>query len=158
QNKLKQIGLALHNYHQLYRRFPAGISAALTTDSASGSGAIDPSVNHRIQEPPTPGTWGSWLTMILPFVEMDNLYKELNLSGREYGYSMGPTSPGATVVPAYVCPADHLPKLTIQYGTYYFGVNSYFANAGTVAWPLANASLNGVMYYNSSVRIDHITD
>ena len=58
----------------------------------------------------------------------------------------------------YLCPVDWVPEQTIQYGAYYFGVNSYFANAGTSAWPVATASLNGVMYYNSSVRIDHIID
>src|SRR4029077_11596118 len=120
--------------------------------------AITPMVCPRCQEPPIRGMWGSWLTMILPYVEQGDLYKELDLSGREYGYSMGPDSPGAQVVPAYICPSDWLPRQTIQYGTYYFGVNSYFANAGTMAWPVATASLNGVMYYNSSVRIEHIAD
>ena len=154
QNNLKQIGLALHNYHDNYKRFPAGISAALGT----GSGAITPSVCPRCTEPPFLGIWGSWLTMILPYVEQGNLYNELDLTGREYGYCDGPTSPGATVVPMYICPSDYVPQETIQYSTYYFGVNSYFANAGTMAWPVASASLNGVMYYNSSVRIDHISD
>src|SRR5262249_32651476 len=31
-------------------------------------------------------------------------------------------------------------------------------NAGTKAWPVSQASLNGVLYYNSSVRIADITD
>jgi prepilin-type N-terminal cleavage/methylation domain-containing protein/prepilin-type processing-associated H-X9-DG protein len=154
QNNLKQIGLALHNYHDGYRRFPAGISAALGADS----GAIEPSSCPRCQEPPIQGIWGSWLTMILPYMEQSNLYKQLDLTGREYGYCQGPDSPGATVVAGYICPADWVPRQTIQYGDYYFGVNSYFANAGTSAWPVSSASLNGVMYYNSSVRIDHISD
>jgi prepilin-type processing-associated H-X9-DG protein len=156
QNNLKQIGLALHNYHDAYRRFPAGISAGLGADG--GSGSILPEVCPRCSPPPIEGIWGSWLTMILPYMEQDNLYKELDLSGREYGYCNGPNSPGATVVPMYICPSDWVPSVTIQYGTYYFGVNSYFANAGTSAWPVATASLNGVMFYNSAVRIDHITD
>ena len=37
-------------------------------------------------------------------------------------------------------------------------MNSYFANAGTKAWNVASASFNGVMYYNSSVKIGQITD
>ncbi len=92
---------------------------------------------------------------------MDNepLYSQLILTGREYGYCAGPGSPGASVVVAYICPADYVPLTTIEYsGTYYFGVNSYFANAGTKAYPVTSASFNGVMFYNSSVTINQITD
>ena len=154
QNNLKQIGLGLHNFHGDNDRFPSGIMAAIGT----GSGAILPSSCPRCPQPPILGKWGSWLTWILPYVEQDNLYKELNLNGREYGYSLGPNSPGATVVKTYICPSDYVPLTTIQYGTYYFGVNSYFGNAGTKAWPVSVASLNGVLYYNSAVRIADITD
>jgi prepilin-type N-terminal cleavage/methylation domain-containing protein/prepilin-type processing-associated H-X9-DG protein len=154
QNNLKQIGLALHSHHDNYKRFPAGISVPV----GGASGAIDPSECPRCQDPPVPDQWGSWLTMILPYMEQTTLYQQLNLGVREYGYCAGPDSPGATVVPGYICPSDYVPSQTIQYATYYFGVNSYFANAGTKAWPVASASLNGVMYYNSAVRIDHISD
>jgi prepilin-type processing-associated H-X9-DG protein len=123
-----------------------------------GSGAILRTSCPRCPEPPVPGYWGSWLTYLLPYVDQQPLYSELILTGREYGYSAGPGSPGATVVPLYICPADYVPETTIQYGVYNFGVNSYFANAGTSAWPVATASLDGVMYYNSSVTIARITD
>jgi prepilin-type N-terminal cleavage/methylation domain-containing protein/prepilin-type processing-associated H-X9-DG protein len=154
QNNLKQIGLGLHNFHDSHQRFPSGIMAAIGT----GSGAILPSSCPRCSQPPIPGKWGSWLTWILPYVEQQNLYGELNLNDREYGYSLGPDSPGATVVRTYICPSDYVPKTTIQYGVYYFGVNSYFGNAGTKAWPVSSASLNGVLYYNSSVKITDISD
>jgi prepilin-type N-terminal cleavage/methylation domain-containing protein/prepilin-type processing-associated H-X9-DG protein len=154
QNNLKQIGLGLHNFHDSYQRFPSGIMAAIGT----GSGAILPSSCPRCPQPPIPGKWGSWLTWVLPYVEQQNLYNELSLNGREYGYCLGPSSPGATVVRTYICPSDYVPKSTIQYGVYYFGVNSYFGNAGTKAWPVSSASLNGVLYYNSSVKISDITD
>jgi prepilin-type N-terminal cleavage/methylation domain-containing protein/prepilin-type processing-associated H-X9-DG protein len=154
QNNLKQIGLALHNHHDAKLRFPAGISVPI----GSANGAVSPSSCPRCSQPPEPGIWGSWLTMILPYIEQDNLYRQLNLNGREYGYCLGPNSPGATVVKPYMCPSDYIPLTTIQYGVYYFGVNSYFGNAGTRAWHVSGASLNGVLYYNSSVRIMDITD
>jgi prepilin-type N-terminal cleavage/methylation domain-containing protein/prepilin-type processing-associated H-X9-DG protein len=154
QNNLKQIGLALHAFHDSYKRFPSGIMVGI----GSGSGSVLPSSCPRCQQPPIPGKWGSWLTWILPYMEQAPLYNHLDLNGREYNYCAGPNSPGASVVPTYICPSDYVPKETIQYSTYFFGVNSYFANAGTKAWPVSVASLNGVLYYNSRVKIGSITD
>jgi prepilin-type N-terminal cleavage/methylation domain-containing protein/prepilin-type processing-associated H-X9-DG protein len=154
QNNLKQIGLGLHHFHDSYRRFPSGIMVPIGTDG----GAIDRSTCPKCQEPPMPGKWGSWLTWILPYVEQQNLYSRLDLGGREYGYCKGNGSPGATVIETYICPSDYLPMLVVQYSEYYFGVNSYFGNAGTKAWPVSSASFNGVLYYNSRVRIVDITD
>ncbi len=154
QNNLKQIGLALHNFHDTYKRFPSGLMVPLGT----GSGMVLPSSCPRCAQPPVPGMWGSWLTYILPYMEQQPLYNQLILTQREYAYCLGPTSPGAKVVPTYICPSDYVPTTTIEYGAYYFGVNSYFGNAGTKAWPVSSASLNGVLYYNSSTTIASITD
>jgi prepilin-type N-terminal cleavage/methylation domain-containing protein/prepilin-type processing-associated H-X9-DG protein len=153
-NNLKQIGLALHNFHGTNQRFPSGLMVPI----GSQSGMIFPSSCPRCPQPPLAGQWGSWLTRILPYVEQDSLYSRVDLFNREYNYSQGPNSVGATVVRLYICPSDYVPQPVIQYGIYYFGVNSYFANAGTKAWPVANASLNGVLYYNSSSRFIDITD
>jgi prepilin-type N-terminal cleavage/methylation domain-containing protein/prepilin-type processing-associated H-X9-DG protein len=153
-NNLHQIGLALHNYHGTIEHFPSGIMAPIGTQS----GAIFPSSCPRCPQPPIIGQWGSWLTSILPYVEQDSLYSHLDLTQREYAYSQGPNSWGAQVVKMYICPADYVPLTTIEYGIYYFGVNSYFGNAGTKAWPVSVASLNGVLYYNSSVKYSDIID
>ena len=56
QNNLKQIGLALHNYHDTYGGFPP---AAL----------VDKRGKPML----------SWRVMILPFIEQDQLYKEFKL-------------------------------------------------------------------------------
>jgi prepilin-type N-terminal cleavage/methylation domain-containing protein/prepilin-type processing-associated H-X9-DG protein len=155
ENNLKQIGLALHSFHDTNNRFPSGIMVPVGTGQ---SGQMPPPLCPRCPQAPVPGHFGSWLTYILPNVEQGNLYNNLDLTQREYAYSQGPNSWGAKVVPLYICPADYVPLEVIQYGVYNFGVNSYFANAGTKAWPASNASLNGVMYYNSSTRINQISD
>jgi prepilin-type N-terminal cleavage/methylation domain-containing protein/prepilin-type processing-associated H-X9-DG protein len=159
QNNLKQIGLALHNFHDNNQRFPSGLMVPVGT----ANGAIFPSSCPRCSQPPVPNGFGSWLTMILPYVEQQNLYAQCgnlssNFTQREYSYCGSPTAPGASVVKTYTCPSDYIPQSTIQYSTFYFGVNSYFGNAGTKAWPVSVASLNGVLYYNSSVKITGITD
>jgi prepilin-type N-terminal cleavage/methylation domain-containing protein/prepilin-type processing-associated H-X9-DG protein len=166
QSNLHQLGVALTNYHTTNQHFPAGLLVPILGDTTLPapqfpSGGIQRSSCPRCQAPPGNNEYGSWLTAILPYVEQGNLFAQIqpNINQREYTYSGSPTSPGSTPVPTYMCPTDYIPKTTIQYsGTYYFGVNSYFANAGTKAWPVANASLNGVMYYNSSVRILDISD
>ncbi|MBA2113254.1 DUF1559 domain-containing protein [Bremerella alba] len=57
-NNLKQIGLALHNYHDTYRAFPAGYR-----------------IDHNNGE--TSPTYG-WTVALLPFIEQDNLYEALS--------------------------------------------------------------------------------
>src|SRR5712671_5895290 len=54
-NNLKQIGLALHSYHDRFKAFPQ---------------AYDRTMPWRA---PDNGSHQSWITLILPFVEQQNL-------------------------------------------------------------------------------------
>ncbi len=79
QNNLKQIGLALHSYHDARKRFPTANSP----------------------------TFGSAFTLILPYVEQDNIR-------RVYNPSLAPTvAPNNTVtnlpVYIYLCPSMAAP-------------------------------------------------
>jgi prepilin-type N-terminal cleavage/methylation domain-containing protein/prepilin-type processing-associated H-X9-DG protein len=162
QNNLKQIGLALHNYHGTINRFPSGLMVPVGGDSAD---QIYRSECPKCDQPPGPGLYGNWLLIILPYMEQDNLYAQVGSLSNSYSmdfraYTMGPNSPGATVVKSYICPADYVPKYTVQYSSFYFGVNSYFGNAGSFAGPISEGppSLDGVLFHNSSVRMDQIRD
>jgi hypothetical protein len=55
-NNLKQIGVAMHNYHDMYRAFPAGYSA-----DADGNPLL------------------SWRVHILPFIDQGPLYEQFHL-------------------------------------------------------------------------------
>lgn len=55
-NKLKQIGLACHNYHDVHQAFPPG---AIQSRSASGSGGINALRNYS----------SMWGVALLPFME-----------------------------------------------------------------------------------------
>jgi prepilin-type N-terminal cleavage/methylation domain-containing protein len=89
-NNLKQIGLALHNYHDVNNTFPPG----------------------NVQEnTPTSRNWtASWATFILPFVEQDNLHRlyDFNLDLRVISGTNGPNNQRvkSTPVNVYNCPSD----------------------------------------------------
>lgn len=91
-NNLKQMGLALHNYHDAFRSFPIG----------SRSGTIS-SYN-------TYGT--NWRTGLLPFLEQKPLYDSLNFeTGSFSGWNTQPFSGGNQVleklaIPVYKCPSS----------------------------------------------------
>lgn len=159
-NNLKQIGIASHLYLDSKKAFPPGICVPIGAGSGEVTGSSCPGGTANGCPPqPIPGKWGSWLTWILPHMEEAPLFSSLDLKQRELGYSSGPTSFGATVIPAYICPSDEATaKVVIYTTTYYFGINSYFGNAGTKAWPIAQATFNGVIFYNSKVKISAITD
>jgi prepilin-type N-terminal cleavage/methylation domain-containing protein/prepilin-type processing-associated H-X9-DG protein len=162
QNNLKQIGIALHGFHNVYDRFPAGLMIPV---GGTLPGSLFTSECPKCTQPPGPGLFGNWLMMILPYMEQDSLYQQCGNQSNGFmvdytAYTLGPNSMGANVVKSYICPMDYAPKHIVQYGPYYFGVNSYFGNAGSYAGPVTAAppSLDGVLYHNSSVSINGITD
>lgn len=82
-NNLKQIALALHNYHDVYKSFPP----AYTVD-ANG-------------EP-----LHSWRTLLLPFLDQQNLYRQIDLN--EPWNSPKNQAFNNMIVATYRCPTDPL--------------------------------------------------
>lgn len=85
RNNLKQIGLALHNYHDKHGVFPP----AFTVDAAGKP-------------------LHSWRTLILPYLDQAALYESIDLS-RPWD---DPANAHAkeTATPCYSCPSSVLPK------------------------------------------------
>jgi prepilin-type processing-associated H-X9-DG protein len=123
-NNLKQIGLALHNYHTGQNSFPLGGSPA-------------PSSGNKVCWPE--GGWGSWSAqaMLLPFMEQTPVYNAANffLLMRGDGYSeVINTTTTQSRINAFMCPSSPLPQ-----GTWYNGFpwpgNNYFASVGSsISW------------------------
>ncbi len=90
QNNLKQIGLAMHSYHDTARCFPPAFSKAPL------------------------GTNWAWSVWILPFVEQGNLYATLNPTATNLALNANTTLP----LPIYICPVDPSPNINSNFGGY----------------------------------------
>ena len=62
QNNLKQIGLGMHNYESANGKFPPGFTSKAANVDGDGLGS----------------GWG-WAAYLLPQMEQDNLYRQINL-------------------------------------------------------------------------------
>src|SRR6266478_4444639 len=93
KNNLKQYGLALHNYHEIYTYFPVG---GVQNWNNWGNG---------------PGV--GWQARILPQIDQAPLYNQLNMNSLvdqcQTVIPPGPTQFRGIIVPYMLCPADSQP-------------------------------------------------
>jgi prepilin-type N-terminal cleavage/methylation domain-containing protein/prepilin-type processing-associated H-X9-DG protein len=143
---LRQIGIALHNYHNDYSRLPPGYTATMTyVDGASDC---------------SPG-WG-WAAYLLPYLEQDNIYKAIDFNQP----ITATVNAGAIArtIPFYVCPSDEVPteafKVTnaanVTLAT--VGPSSYAATCGPDDTECTDQTGLGVFYRNSKIRLTDIKD
>ena len=85
QNNLKQIGLALHNYHDTYKKFPVGRQTKPRTTTADDY-------------------YANWAILILPFIEQGPLYSQYNNTVRNTNKANDFVR--QSFVPEYTCPSD----------------------------------------------------
>ncbi|MCA9091124.1 MAG: DUF1559 domain-containing protein [Planctomycetaceae bacterium] len=85
RNNLKQIGLGLHNYHDVFGSFPIGARASYAAGVTFGV---------------------SWYAGLLPYLDQAPLYNKLELSGSHIGFSsVNMAKINGTVIPSIVCPS-----------------------------------------------------
>jgi prepilin-type N-terminal cleavage/methylation domain-containing protein/prepilin-type processing-associated H-X9-DG protein len=135
-NNLRQIGLALHQYHDASRIFPPGMRWQKGKD----------------QQP-----LASWMIQILPYIEQQGLW---NLTQEAYRKSPRPfNNPPhiglATVMPLFVCPSDGR-GFNVQFAArdkFNVGLTNYLGVEG-----LDLNNTNGMLYRDSRVRMADVTD
>ena len=148
QNNLKQIGLALHNYHGTHGSFPSGwIRATLPTAQDSGGNFL---------------AWG-WSALILPFLERANIYEAAEI-GRG-GLLVNAQVQATTPISIYRCPSDIGEQLNNE---------SWFVDNSSVTWTPATSNYgashhhawevdfeedaSGAFFANMATSISDITD
>jgi prepilin-type N-terminal cleavage/methylation domain-containing protein len=119
-NNLKQIGLALHNYYSVTNVFPPGC------DDKNFSVA----------------------THILPYIEQDNLYKQIDFT-KSIDAKENETV-RKTQVRTFLNPMDRITTVSMDYGS-----TNYLFCAGSKPGLADN---DGIFYLNSKVRIPDLTD
>ncbi|NLY02962.1 MAG: DUF1559 domain-containing protein [Rhodopirellula sp.] len=95
-NNLKQLGLALHNYHDSFGSFPPG---GLWAYGNPWPPAVWPGPNPER---------GSTLVHLLPFMEQSALYDAINFTSNASVHTqlVNGVQVEDHIIPAYVCPSD----------------------------------------------------
>jgi prepilin-type N-terminal cleavage/methylation domain-containing protein/prepilin-type processing-associated H-X9-DG protein len=156
QNKLKQIGIAVHGYNDAYGVLPQGV---LYT---------------------RPYQYWSWLAQILPYTEQSNVYNQASTWARSgpgnYPWwpwgdfwinpESSPPNPAlGEIMKLYICPADPRTAIVFQdtadwpyiRGGAAVAFTSYVGVSG-VTDPYSTGSTAGVLYWQSKVTMTQITN
>lgn len=92
-NNLKQLGLAIHNYHDVFLAFPIN---TLPNSGPAPNWNDNSGFKH----------W-SWMSRVLPFMEQQSLYQSLNVGDNTLRQSQQFI---ATQIKTYLCPSDDYSK------------------------------------------------
>lgn len=176
-NNVHNLALAMHNYHDVHKGFPAGSTSypvmVLGADRNSGSATAVGFHN---------GMW-SWPAFILPFIEANAVYNSINWTGRpwveERGdawfFDQGPDATAAAALnrivsaqmpPSFACPSTPQPNPG-KYKDY--AINGGHGPSGSVIIQLGGTRINsccperatmgsGLGHKHSYVKIAAITD
>ena len=103
KNNLKQIGIAMHNYHEVHNQFPITVMET--------NGAFGPTWSQ--------GSKGGYLIRLLPFMDNEPLFNQLDFEMQ--GAAWGPTNLEGQLnpatnqpfrfvsIPGFICPSDPMP-------------------------------------------------
>jgi prepilin-type N-terminal cleavage/methylation domain-containing protein/prepilin-type processing-associated H-X9-DG protein len=164
-NNLKQIGVALHSYHDANGTFPPGYVDGNKDRTSTPDNDVGPG-------------WG-WAAFLLPYIEQGNLYNQINFSK---GVTVGTNAAvSQTPLKIYQCPSDPIqqncpiydsnftnPIATVAHGNY-VGCNGWeecFSNAGGNGQGDGSDGLaggfglagDGLFFRNSHFRVADVTD
>jgi prepilin-type N-terminal cleavage/methylation domain-containing protein/prepilin-type processing-associated H-X9-DG protein len=149
-NNLKQLGLALHNYHD-------------------AQGSLPPSMQPKLssQFPGIPAYFWSWgvLAALTPYLEQTNVYNTMDFAqplyvGSSPNWTISPPNRFAvgTTVRLFLCPSDRGTPVSSGYGLSAFGPTNYAGCTGTGLNGGSPHQTDGIFFANSKTRLTDITD
>lgn len=133
KNNLKQIGLAMHNYHDTYTAFPQFV--------------------HGVRNASATGEWGgmSVHTMFLPYIDQANVYNQINFT--QFWHDNPNRELFRNQLPAFQCPSD--PKPPSQRD----GFNNYGASTGAnLGWEANLNRVSGYFHRRFSTKMRDVID
>ena len=141
RNNLKQLGIALHNYHEAHAVFPFSTVCRVNAPSDA------------------PGAWGPtrqcWHHMILPFVDQAAMYNKIapRIQRNEIPHNWPEAQHR---LPTFMCPSDPNSGKTWRQGFH----GNYLLCSGSTAQgaELTYPRLNGMFYNISSTRMRDVRD
>jgi len=134
-NNLMQLAITLQNYESSHETLPPGV--------VNDTGPI-------LDQPK--GYHFGWLTQILPYFEQKNVYNHFNFNLGLYVPQN--SSVRAILVQSFLCPSE---SPNTRRGASGIVMTSYAGCHNDVETPIA-ANNNGVLFLNSAVRIEDVTD
>jgi prepilin-type N-terminal cleavage/methylation domain-containing protein/prepilin-type processing-associated H-X9-DG protein len=134
-NNLRQLGVALHTYHNDYRVLPPGVTS-------NGPNERMPFV--------------TWLNRLLPYVEQDAQWRATEAAYRldRVPFNNPPHTGFSTVVGVFTCPSDErVSKPQLTRNNRFPALTSYVGVLGTNL-----AARDGLLYVDSRVALSTIPD
>ena len=136
-NNLKQIGFALHSYHNSFETLPPG--------SVNSTGPIENTAS---------GYHHSWITGLLPYIDERNAFQSIDPLVSIYDDANLPVR--KKIVLPLLCPSDPASEFAND-DNKNVGLSSYAGNHHPYSGPI-DTNNHGVLFLNSRVRYKDISD
>jgi prepilin-type N-terminal cleavage/methylation domain-containing protein/prepilin-type processing-associated H-X9-DG protein len=135
-NNVKQLSLALHNYHSSIGSFPMASTTAYS----------DPGVSTNW------GTWGA-NALLLPYLEQKPVYDAINFNWNSWQGTVGPAQNRSIFglkLNSFVCPSDGMTGTD--------NTNNYFGSMGTTGSFYSVAESTGIFASGRTYGIADVSD
>ncbi len=162
-NNMKNAALALHNFHDTFRRFPSahqmGLTWYTTRQRERPPGGLTPGSSY-----PNEGPFWSWMFRIAPYIEMNNLYDMADKRGVPAAWPWWQFAPTGECLngmkcPMFKCPSDVRGNLEWRSGRTVAALTSYLGVSGRNQFKEAPANgQDGILYVNSGVNMGQVYD